>query len=355
MNTFTNLKSMDRHLAVGTHEDTNCFASLTELARGSVEGAGLPFAALMRAPFAAATYLKTNPMLTADTCRLRIAVLGAEKQDIACKGSLYQLIPEVVGIPSLQLEVDLVGPQVRSNFANVDLTKLGLKPASCHAMSCGEWWKNLSKDRRPDVVFVFHPGMEEHHSEWLRTGELPTILRAGIPVVFFGYDLDECQRDAHILSLHGAVVEKHPVANVGNLRLLKSGVADFGSAYFSVRGFKKNPANEVAESMFAVLNLAFGVGEGFLHNRVIMRHADMGNIETVLRDGVSCNVMHLISDLYLDPKKEELFIACNGTECAGHKPIPALGIAEALQKQSSDFDRALMIGEIYGLSRLALL
>jgi len=354
MNTFTNLESMDRNLAASTNQSASGIASLTEQARATVEAAGLPFEVLMRAPFAAATYLKDDSILTADTSHLRIAVIGAEMQDIACKGSLYQVIPELVGIPSLQLEVDLVGPQMRFNFAKVDFTKLGLKPASRHAMSCGQWWKSLSRDRRPDVIFVFHPGMEKHHTEWLRAGELPTILRTDIPVVFFGYDLDECQRDAHILSLHGAVVEKHPVSNVDNLRLPKSGVADFGSAYFSVRGFKKNPANEVAESMFAVLNLASGVGEGFLHDRVIMRHADMGNIETVLREGVSCNVMHLISDLYLDPRKEELFIACNGTECAGHK-LPAPGVAEALQKQSSDFDRALMIGEIYGLSRLALL
>ena len=225
MNTYTNIETKSIDLAPGNAESAH--ATQTMAARETVEGVGLPFDMLMRGPRAVATFFKNSPLLVHHSSPVRIAILGAEKQDMACNGGLYQLLPELLGDHSLQLRVDLVGPDVLPDFANVDLTTIGLRPAVCHAKSAGEWWASVTKERRPDVIFVFHPGMEKWHEEWLRADELPIILRSGIPTVFYSYDLDESQRDAHILSLHGAHLDLQPTAIEDNLPVSKVGLADF--------------------------------------------------------------------------------------------------------------------------------
>lgn len=322
-----------------------------EQVRATVEAAGLPFDALVRAPRSAAAFIKSNQNLTNGKTALRIAVLGAHIQDVACAGALYQLIPLLAGVPDLQLDVDLVGPDVCSDFANVDLTSLGLRPAAVHQMKVGRWWKSIPQNHRPDLVFVFHPGLEEHHSEWMRAGELTRVLKANIPTAIFSYDVDESQRDEYILRLHGAIIKTQPVEMVPHPNLSKFDLPKFGGACFSVRGFKKSSA-DVAGGMFAVKNLALALGESFVQNQVFMRHADMCKTQTVLRGSVHRNVMHLVSDLYLDAEKEELFRARNGAECVDCKPMPGLGLAAALQMQPSNFERALLVGEFYGLARL---
>jgi hypothetical protein len=296
----------------------------------------------------AASFIKNNTQTTTSSKIRKIAVLGAHMQDIGCAGALFQLIPEWIGEASLQVRVDLVGPDACTDFANVDLTAIGIRPATVYCMKASQWWKSLSKDERPDLIFVFHPGMEKHHAEWMHSGELPKILSANVPVVFFSYALDECERDAYIVEAYGGAIEKAPAATANNPFVDMNGVADFGGAVFTARGFKKNPRAEVDAAIDVVKNLSFGLGEGYVQSGYIMSHRDMGQSVTVMRRGTPCQVMHLISDVYLDPTNEELFSAQDGVERPYCKPMPAPGVAEIVKMQTNDFDRALVVGEIFG-------
>lgn len=348
MNTITTRASASSQSADVSIGCTYVSGDLTRRARALVGAKGLPFDALARAPYSVANFIIKNQQLTAGKDVLKIAVLGAHMQDVACAGAMYQLVPELIGWPLLQITVDLVGPYVCGDFANVNLTQIGLQPAMIHRMKTSQWWKSLSKDERPDLIFVFHPGMEKHHAEWMHSSELPKILSANIPVVFFSYDRDECERDAHIVEAYGGAIEKAPAATVNNPFFDMNGVADFGGAVFTARGFKKNPRAEVDAAIDVVKNLSFGLGEGYVQSGYLMSHRDVGQSVTVMRRGTPCEVMHLISDIYLDPNKEELFSAQNGVEKPCCKPMPAPGVAELVRSQPNDFDRALLAGEILG-------
>lgn len=312
---------------------------------------GLPGHLALRAPIAVAASLNEYPALLTQHKPVRIAVLGAETRDAGADGRLFGLVRHALATKSLQVEVELVGPQLTRALTCSKSVDAIFPPAKLHRGTCGSWWKEARHDRRPDLVFIFHPGLESHASHWMKGLELPRVLSSGIPLIVFSFDLDEAHRDAHILESFGAQIVAAPklfqASNPAGIDALLNPLESFASATFTVAGFKRKPVKRAKVVVQQVRTLSSVMLRIFQEEGYSVRHSDAFQPRVMRRYGNDCNVLHIISDKYFDPATTEIFEARDGDELASSRTIAAPNLAALLPTLNSDLTRALVAAEIY--------
>lgn len=311
---------------------------------------GLPGHLALRAPLAIAASLLEYPSLLKERKPLRIAVLGAEIQDAGVDGRLYGLVPHALR-KSLQVEMDLVGPQLMHSLKCSKSADGIFPPARTHRKTCGSWWSTTRHGKRPDLLFVFHPGLEAHASQWMKSSELPRVLSSGIPLIVFSYDLDEAHRDAYILESFGAQIVAAPrvfLPSTGNLSQKTNTPLDsFAGAMFTVSGFQKKRVNRAKVVVEQVRTLSAVMVQIFQKEGYLVQHADAFRPCIIRRSGSDCEALHIISDKYFDPATTEIFEVQDGDERACSCTFAAPNVAALLPKLNSDLARSLVAAEIY--------
>lgn len=180
---------------------------------------------------------------------LHIVIGGAELgPDCFDQGAWYKLIPHLLGNPSMRINVSLVGPDALSSTrtgysGGADELRSVLGPGftggtdllntagsvEVFSGTLGAFFEKSADS--PDVVILSHPGFEKHAGQWLQPGELPKVLKRGVPVGCLSYAPDEYEHDRWILSKYGysAIARpslKNPLAVKEPDALLYSAVAD---------------------------------------------------------------------------------------------------------------------------------
>ncbi len=281
----------------------------------------------------------------------RVAILGAASLDSGVDGRLFGLVPYALGRTSLKLEVDLVGPTLAPAVECSEIASEVFPPATMHRMTVGQWWASTPHKQRPDLLFCFNPAMSENSSLWMTSSELPLILKSGIPLIVFSLDLDEAQRDALILESYGAQVVTQPRLYQPPNPDVHQNSADpfesFSSATFTVVGFTKKPVLRAMEVAKQVKTLSSVLVDIYMKEEYLVSHADAFRPCAVTRKGSNREVLHIISDIYLDPVTTEIFLVQEGKECQSWLTFPAPDVAELVPKLKSDLARSIVAAEIY--------
>ena len=287
-----------------------------------------------------------------DAKSLRIAILGAESLDAGENGRIYQFLPWLLSRPELQVEVCLVGPNLKkqsksSGKSNLEIDQIA---SSCIA-TCGDWWSTKGKNIGIDLFVAFNPGLESHWEEWLDDKELPTLMRNDIPLAIFSYDFAEAERDRHILEGFGFKISKKIRHCPMSPKLPEIGDEPFNdvfsSACFFVEGINKTVKNiEIAE---AVSSLAIAIGILADQNKVVERHADAFLECWVYRGTRLTQALNIFECIYYDLSKKEIFFAIAGEESADTPtiPLPDHKLTEKLSKLESNIERACFGAEIF--------
>ena len=281
--------------------------------------------------------------------KIRIAILGVDYVDSGLDGRLYSLLPWLLGKPNLEIEIELIGPELETKSRAKALDKFGLPIAGIHKMTCGKLWAER-KDHDFDLLFIFHPGLESHVDEWMHPNELPLILASGIPLVVFSYDLDEAERDAAILIAYGATISARPrvfplVAN-SYTDIPKSPPITSVGATFTVKGFKTQPID--LELIDEIVNIARAMAKVLKIDGIFERHSNAFRPCFIFRGEKLRAVMHVFAQIYFDHERNELFIAIGGVEENERFPtVPSGKLAEKLNDAKTALDRSRLAASIY--------
>jgi hypothetical protein len=308
-------------------------------------------AQLVFAPLAAAAAIETYGCLKSGQDSLHIAILGAELNDTGIDGRLYGLLPWFLGRPHLEITVELVGPACRAASRSKSLDKWGFPAGRVYTTSCGRWWKQRGTKRSlPDAFLIFHPGFETHAEGWLAPGELPVVLKSGKPVMIFSYDPDEAERDAAVLSHHGATVsELHASRFAVDEPPIATGAPrfTFAGATFAASGFG---SGEIDRSFLGqISNLSRAISEVFQDEGRIELHRDAFKRCFIWRRKELRLVAHVFGRIYYDMERSEFFLAQHGCEWTNSAPTKFESpiLRAALSGQFGSLECALLAAQIF--------
>jgi hypothetical protein len=147
---------------------------------------------------------------------LNIIVAGSELgPDSVENGIWYQLIPELLDSPELEVNISMVGPNVftstRTGFdpsihglPNKSLVNNygGWNEASFHNQTIGDYLR-ANEGKEIDLVFLSHPGFENHIASWFDPDELGAVIKRGIPIASSSYDIREYQQEQWLARVFG--------------------------------------------------------------------------------------------------------------------------------------------------------
>lgn len=158
---------------------------------------------------------------------LHLVIAGAEQgADSAAGGRWFQLLPALLGNPTLKVRVSLVGPFVNgTSSAEVPLQNLeadrawpGMPAwpvAPRHAMTIGQFAEKTDLSQ-VDLVILSHPGLEFNPEQWLAQNQLARVLAAHVPVGVLSFALDEFEAERWAAAAFnyqiGSHVEENPFA-----------------------------------------------------------------------------------------------------------------------------------------------
>jgi hypothetical protein len=165
---------------------------------------------VLAAPLAISTFiLRFTPQLC-NLEKINILVIGAEWFDALDNGRWYQLISDFCD-SSFKVEATLVGPDFFEEIARQ--TKMGPMVSARYpeAVIVESSLVDANIDLSSFDLFVFfHPGIERHHSEWMKD-DLPLIAKTGKPIMATAYHRDEYAIEVKYLEAYGYSVEGEPL------------------------------------------------------------------------------------------------------------------------------------------------
>jgi hypothetical protein len=144
---------------------------------------------------------------------LRVLVAGASESDARDDGRWYGILPTLLDQPSLQLQVDMVGPECNVQPLSSWNGQQGMVAppegfhrlpvrATSHSMPL-EAYLDAHGTEGIDLAVLFHPGMQMHCSSWLDGGGLQRLVRAEVPVYATSYSEDDQAMDRLALEAYG--------------------------------------------------------------------------------------------------------------------------------------------------------
>lgn len=172
--------------------------------------------ACMAVPIAAARWIEEFHPEFKDKPELHLVVAGVERgPDLMNQGRWYQIIPTLLGRPTMKLTVSLVGPMAKTT------TRLNLGTGSdphdipdgapgvpstipiakTYPQSLGAFLAEHPDS--VDLILLSHPGFESHAKEWLAAGEVPEAVTRGIPVGCLAYSGFEYEHERWIVAQYG--------------------------------------------------------------------------------------------------------------------------------------------------------
>lgn len=307
-------------------------------------------------PICAASALDAYGLLPATGATLHLAILGAEKLDHGIDGRLYGLLPRLLARADLKVEVELVGPEYQVVSKSKSLDRLGLQAATAYRVTCGEWLKSRPSNKPlPDVVFLFHPGLETHARRWLAPGELSQLLRLGKPVIIFAYDDDEAERDAYVLRAHGVQVTEPKACAFGfeeRTGIKEAPLFTFAQAMILARGY--GDTDDLNEKVIGQIeNLSKALSEVFMEENRKERHVDAFRHYPIWRGRELRAVAHVFGRVYYDVERKELFVGEHGRELDGlsNGPIENAQLEAACRGEFSPVQRAIIATAFFRLLR----
>lgn len=186
---------------------------------------------LLAAPATLAYWIESFAPHLKSKSSLRVALAGASfGQDSVDDGRWYQLLPTLLGVPDLKILIDLVGKELGpdkpcASFGGSVIQGRELNssmaapvahqfpPAAVYRGTLGEYLDSRSALELPDLVFMFHPGFQEHAEEWILSGDLRNLLGRGLPVGLAAYADDEVMHEAWLLDAYGYSAGKKVLTN----------------------------------------------------------------------------------------------------------------------------------------------
>lgn len=162
---------------------------------------------LMKMPFAApaslARLLESLDLQEEDS--VHVLIIGSEALDCASGGAFYQFVPIMLGLPFLNLHIELIGPLVdTTEFQN----ELGSNvTVSIFDGTLGEYADKIGESELIDfdLYVLFNPGFESHHEEFMSDDRpvFEKIVTTGNPVYFTSYSENEDARNQKFLFAYG--------------------------------------------------------------------------------------------------------------------------------------------------------
>lgn len=159
------------------------------------------------APAAAARAIATLSPELMQQEHLKILIAGAEFQDTTDDGQWYQLIPWLLGRPTMKVDVTLVGLQIDEpeDIPLSEIHKLkvrpGLfKPAKKYSQHFSEFLD--ANDVHYDLICFFNPGFGGH-AEWYQDDVLRRLMQVGDIVLGSSFGPTEVPDDMFMANLFG--------------------------------------------------------------------------------------------------------------------------------------------------------
>ena len=156
---------------------------------------------------------------------LRVLVPGAGSIETTDNGRWFAFLPWLLGRPTLQTEVVLVGDDLADTKARRKLADSDKPPNTlsgdksptnsyvAHLPKCvmfngtlGQWRATAGQAAPADVCILFSPGFVSHYKTWLTESDLLPLLREGRELGVFFYSRLDGLEDAEILRLLGIEV-----------------------------------------------------------------------------------------------------------------------------------------------------
>ena len=287
-----------------------------------------------------------------DAKSLRIAILGAETRDAGENGRIYQFLPWLLSTPKLEVEIHLVGPNLKNN--SEDSSKGGLnidRVASNYNGTCGEWWNEEGKNADIDLFVAFNPGLEANGLSWLDDEELPALMKNKIPLAVFSYDYDEAERDRHFLAGYGFRINTETNYCPMSPKFSELGDEEFKEIFSTACFFVEGINESVTDTKVAkeISNLAKAIS--ILHSETghQLRHSDAFLECWVYRGTKLTQALNVIECVYYDLEKQEIFFSAGGKESADTPPIPIpnSSLTKRLSNLENNVQRACFAADLF--------
>lgn len=166
--------------------------------------------AVLAGPCAVAWWIAHRAPHLASRETLSLLIVGAETADAPDQGRWYQLLPTLLGAPSLHVTVTLVGLELDLAFASSAAAFAPHVAAHGSRTSLGHFLRARA-DAPFDLAFAFHPGLQKHRG-WLGSDAFPRLI-ARTPLVCVAYGQDEYEMERWVVEAYGFGADSAALVN----------------------------------------------------------------------------------------------------------------------------------------------